>query len=100
MKKIIALIAAVTFLSIGFGNMAIAKNKCGNGNGNQHQGPGEGHMGLDRGLRRIQVMEFLTAADGIMKIKGRRTLEMVFLTEADGMVVVMIVTLMTNKQRA
>jgi len=35
MKKIIALIAAVTFLSIGFGNMAIAKNKCGNGNGNQ-----------------------------------------------------------------
>jgi len=51
MKKIIALIAAVTFLSIGFGNMAIAKNKCGNGNGNQNQhqeasgdthGPGHG----------------------------------------------------------
>ena len=47
LKKIIVLIAAVTFLSIGFGNMAIAKNKCDNGNGNnhQHQGPGGGSHG-------------------------------------------------------
>jgi len=38
-------------------------------------------------------MVFLMAAEWVMMSKGRRTLEMVFLTKADGMVMIM-----TNKQ--
>ena len=60
MKKIIALIAAVAFLLIGFGNMAIAKNKCGTGDGNQHQ-----HQKDDGGKQGPQHGPAPNSGDGI-----------------------------------